>query len=121
MRAFSRPSRAMSAKINSCSTLSISVGATVCRRKSRDCAGNTTTVEAVIRLLKRVAAQLPPGAQHELRRLFFRRRIRRQGFFTDEKEYALLDRFLGAGDWALGLTRSEEHTSELQSPMYLVC
>src|SRR5205807_9567233 len=88
MRAFSRPSHAMSAKINSCSISLISDSVTVCRRTSRDCAGNATTVGAVIRLLKRVAAQLPPGAQHELRRLFCRQ-IRRQGFFTDEKECAL--------------------------------
>src|SRR5882672_8138422 len=57
----------------------------------------------IAQVLKRIAARLPASAQHELRRLFFRRQIRRQGFFTDEKEYALLDRFLGAGDWALDI------------------
>jgi FkbM family methyltransferase len=57
----------------------------------------------VIPLLKRVAARLPMGAQHELRRLFFHQQIRRRSFFTDEKEYALLDRFLKPGDWALDI------------------
>jgi FkbM family methyltransferase len=64
---------------------------------------------AVITVLKRFAAHLPPGAQYELRRLFFRRQIRHGGFFTDEKEYVLLDRYLGAGDWALDIGANVGH------------
>jgi FkbM family methyltransferase len=60
-------------------------------------------------LLKRVAARLPAGAQHELRRIFFRSQIRRRSFFTDEREYALLDRFLRPGDWALDIGANVGH------------
>lgn len=59
--------------------------------------------------LKRLAAQLPAGAQHELRRIFFRSQIRRRSFFTDEKEYALLDRLLRPGDWALDIGANVGH------------
>src|SRR5437762_4041432 len=40
-----------------------------------------------------------------------------------EHAQAITPRFgqIGAHDHAEGLARSEEHTSELQSPMYLVC
>ena len=60
-------------------------------------------------LLKRVAARLPAGAQHELRRLFFRSQIRRRSFNTDELEYAQLDRFLRRGDWALDIGANIGH------------
>jgi FkbM family methyltransferase len=60
-------------------------------------------------LLKRLAAHLPAGAQHELRRIFFRSQIRRRSFFTDEKEYGLLDRFLRPGDWALDVGANVGH------------
>ena len=64
---------------------------------------------AVMPLLKRLAAHLPVGAQHELRRLFFRSQIRRRRFYTDEKEYALLDRLLRHGDWALDIGANVGH------------
>jgi FkbM family methyltransferase len=60
-------------------------------------------------LLKRLAAHLPAGAQHELRRMFFRSQIRRRRFFTDEQEYVLLDRFLRAGDWVLDVGANVGH------------
>ena len=60
-------------------------------------------------LLKRLAAHLPAGAQHELRRIFFRSQIRRRSFFTDEKEYALLERFLRPDDWALDIGANVGH------------
>jgi len=56
-----------------------------------------------VSLLKRFAAMLPISWQHELRRRHFQREIRRGHFYTDEKEYALLDTLLGQGDWALDI------------------
>ena len=56
-----------------------------------------------VSLLKRIAARLPGSIRHELRRLFFRRQIRGRTFFTDEKEYQLLDKFLAPGDWAIDM------------------
>ena len=61
------------------------------------------------RVLKRVAARLPESTQHELRRLFFRRQIRRRLFATNEQEYALLDKFLAEGDWALDVGANVGH------------
>jgi FkbM family methyltransferase len=66
-------------------------------------------VTGVRPLLKRLAARLPAGAQHELRRLFFRTQIRRRSFCTDEREYALLDGFLRPGDWALDIGANVGH------------
>ena len=60
-------------------------------------------------VLKRFAAQLPEGAQHELRRLFFRQQIRRNRFVTDEQEYKLLDRFIATGDWVLDIGANVGH------------
>jgi FkbM family methyltransferase len=60
-------------------------------------------------LLKRMAARLPVGAQHELRRIFFRTQIRRGTFFTDEKEYGELGKFLRPGDWALDIGANVGH------------
>lgn len=54
-------------------------------------------------LMKRLAAMLPNSWQHELRRRHFQWQIRRGRFYTDEKEYALLDTLLGPGDWALDI------------------
>jgi FkbM family methyltransferase len=63
----------------------------------------------VLDMLKRVAAHLPLVWQHELRRLYFRRQIRRRRFMTDEKEYALLDTFLRSGDWVLDIGANVGH------------
>jgi FkbM family methyltransferase len=62
-----------------------------------------------VSLLKRLAAILPNSWQHELRRRHFQREIRRRRFYTDEKEYALLDTLLGQGDWALDIGANVGH------------
>jgi FkbM family methyltransferase len=59
--------------------------------------------------MKRLAAMLPNSWQHELRRRHFHREIRRGRFYTDEKEYALLDTLLGQGDWALDIGANVGH------------
>ncbi|MCC7486338.1 MAG: FkbM family methyltransferase [Burkholderiales bacterium] len=60
-------------------------------------------------MLKRVAAALPAAWQHELRRRHFAREIRGGRFYTDEKEYALLDTLLRSGDWALDIGANVGH------------
>ena len=59
--------------------------------------------------MKRLAALLPNSWQHELRRRHFQWEIRRGRFYTDEKEYALLDTLLRAGDWALDVGANVGH------------
>jgi FkbM family methyltransferase len=54
-------------------------------------------------LLKWVAARCSTSTQHELRRWFFRHQIRTRRFLTDEREYALLDKWLEPGDWAMDI------------------
>jgi len=60
-------------------------------------------------LLKRIAAKLPERWQHDLRRRHFQSEIRRGRFYTDEKEYALLDTLIGPGDWALDIGANVGH------------
>jgi len=59
--------------------------------------------------MKRVAARCSPSTQHELRRLFFRRQIRGRAFFTDEREYGLLDTWLAQDDWVLDIGANVGH------------
>lgn len=63
----------------------------------------------VIELMKRAAAHLSPATQRELRRMYFRRQIRRGIFETDEAEYALLDNWLRPGDWAVDIGANVGH------------
>lgn len=63
----------------------------------------------VINALKRVAAMLPFSWQHGMRQVFFHRQIRQRRFFTDEKEFALLDTLLRPGDWVLDLGANVGH------------
>lgn len=67
-------------------------------------------------MLKRVAARLPSRAQNELKRLQFRREIRSGRFFTDEREYAMLERWVSDGDWVLDVGANIGHyTARLSS------
>jgi FkbM family methyltransferase len=67
--------------------------------------------------MKRLAALLPHSWQHELRRRHFQREIRRGSFYTDEKEYALLDKLLRAGDWALDVGANVGHYTKRMSEL----
>ena len=55
------------------------------------------------RVLKTIAARLPLRIQQELKRIFFAYQIRRNRFFTDEKEFAIVDRLISPGDWVLDI------------------
>lgn len=52
-------------------------------------------------LLRKTVARLPLSWQSELRRLHFRRLIRRGTFGSDEPEYAMLDGMVRNGDWVI--------------------
>jgi len=54
-------------------------------------------------VLKQLAAHLPDRWQDELKRIHFGRQIRHGTFATAEPEFALLDRFVGPGDWAIDI------------------
>jgi FkbM family methyltransferase len=54
-----------------------------------------------VELLKRVAAVLPPVWQSEMKRVHFRRQIRRDEFLTPEPEFAILSSLISSGDWVI--------------------
>lgn len=54
-------------------------------------------------VLKKIAARLPLRIQQELKRIYFAYQIRRNRFFTDEKEFAIVDRLVSPGDWVLDI------------------
>jgi FkbM family methyltransferase len=73
-----------------------------------------------MKLLKRIAAVLPAAWQSELKRIHFRRQIRRDSFVTPEPEYAILPDLISAGDWVLDVGANVGHYtkrfSELVGP-----
>ena len=73
-----------------------------------------------MKLLKRIAAILPPAWQNELKRIYFRRQIRRDSFVTSEPEYAILSTLITAGDWVIDIGANVGHYtkrfSELVGP-----
>lgn len=52
-------------------------------------------------LLGRVAARLPKHWRTVLKRIHFRRRIRRGTFVSDEPEFSMLSRVVASGDWVV--------------------
>jgi FkbM family methyltransferase len=54
-------------------------------------------------LLKQIAARLPNRWQTELKRIHFRRQIKKGNFLTDEPEYKILSNFINYGDWVIDI------------------
>ncbi len=73
-----------------------------------------------MKLLKRIAATLPPLWQNELKRIHFRRQMRRGTFVTPEPEYAILPTLISVGDWVIDVGANVGHytkrLSELVGP-----
>lgn len=76
--------------------------------------------DVTVKLLKRIAALVPPLWQNELKRIHFRRQIRRDSFVTTEPEYAMLPTLVSAGDWVIDVGANVGHYtkrfSELVGP-----
>ncbi len=60
-------------------------------------------------LLKKIAATLPSLWQNELKRIHFRRQMRRGTFVTSEPEYAILPNLIAAGDWVIDVGANVGH------------
>ncbi len=60
-------------------------------------------------LLKRIASRFPLAAQNSMKRMLFASQIRRGTFFTDEKEYSLLDEWVSEGDWVIDVGANIGH------------
>jgi FkbM family methyltransferase len=67
--------------------------------------------------LKWVTARLPGRWQLELRRVHYRRAIRRGRFTPDEPENALLDSFVSPGDWVIDVGANIGHYSKRLSEL----
>lgn len=66
------------------------------------------------KVLKRIAKRLPTRYQQELKRLRFGHQIRKGTFKTDEKEFGMLESWVGKGDWVLDIGANVGHyTSRL--------
>jgi FkbM family methyltransferase len=59
--------------------------------------------------LKRVTSWLSPAWQDELRRLRYRRQIKKSNFHSEEPEYDLLESLVGPGDWAIDIGANVGH------------
>ncbi|MCI0563480.1 MAG: FkbM family methyltransferase [Nitrososphaera sp.] len=64
---------------------------------------------AIMKTLKRIAALLPPLWQNELKRIHFRRQMRRGDFVTSEPEYSILPSLISAGDWVIDVGANVGH------------
>ncbi len=60
-------------------------------------------------MLKQIAARLPNQWQTGLKRIHFRRQIRKGVFQTDEPEYKMLHNFISPGDWVIDIGANVGH------------
>lgn len=67
--------------------------------------------------LKRIAARLPGPWQLELKRLHFRRQLRRGEFVTNEPECEMVPGLVARGDWVLDIGANVGHYTHLLSQL----
>jgi FkbM family methyltransferase len=79
------------------------------RYPSSDNSNNERARMHMVNVLKRVAARFPRQIQHELRRHYYSWQIRRGQFRTEEREFQMLELFVGAGDWAIDVGANVGH------------
>lgn len=63
----------------------------------------------MVSLRKQFAAQLPHRMQADLKRIHFRRQIRKNIFVTDEPEYKILHDLISPGDWVVDIGANVGH------------
>lgn len=67
--------------------------------------------------LKVLASHLPIQWQHEMKRLHFRRQIRRGSFVTAEPEFLMLDQLIFEGDWVIDVGANVGHYTKRLSDL----
>ena len=74
----------------------------------------------MLKIVKRLAARLPQQWQTELKRIRFKRQIKKNVFLTHEPEYRRLDEWIRPGDWVIDVGANVGHYtkrfSELAGP-----
>lgn len=68
-------------------------------------------------ILKRLIAATPAGFQEELKRIHFRRQIKKGTFVTTEPEYKELDQFISEGDWVIDVGANIGHYTNRMSEL----
>ena len=63
----------------------------------------------MIEILKSFASKVPFKYQQELKRIHFRREMKRGRFISDEIEYTMLDSWLKEGDWVIDIGANIGH------------
>lgn len=66
---------------------------------------------------KTLAASLPAQFQNELKRIHFRRQIRRNQFSADEPEYEILHTLVSTGDWVIDIGGNVGHYTKKLSEL----
>lgn len=61
------------------------------------------------RFFKNIASKLPKRYQQELKRVHFRRQIKKGGFISDEKEFGILNKWVAEGDWVIDVGANIGH------------
>lgn len=67
--------------------------------------------------LKKLASHLPPSWQQELKRLQYRRQMRRGTFAPPELEYGILHELIGPGDWVVDIGANVGHYTKKLSDL----
>ena len=67
--------------------------------------------------VKRITTSLPPSWQQELKRLYFRRQIRREQFVSDEAEFTDLDQYVSEGALVLDIGANVGHYTKRLSEL----
>lgn len=70
-----------------------------------------------MQLLKKIAASLPQRWQMELKRIHFRRQIKKGTFITNEPEYKILYNFVKPGDWVIDIGANVGHYTKRLSDL----
>lgn len=66
---------------------------------------------------KKMASKLPRRWQNELKRTQFSYQIKRGTFYTDEKEFAMLEQWVSGGDWVLDIGANIGHYTARMSEL----
>lgn len=74
-----------------------------------------------MQLLKKLAARLPQRWQAELKRVHFRRQIKKGIFVSEEPEYSILQNLITPGDWVIDIGANVGHYTKRFSELVGGC
>lgn len=69
------------------------------------------------KVFKKLSSKLPKKYQQELKRLYFGRQIKKDIFISDEKEFSVLQKWVGKGDWVIDVGANIGHYTKRLSEL----